>query len=324
MFFSSNWSRRLRRSLFGIPLEETTFAKRGFLAGEIGAQQRLEQIGTIFVQGYHAALEEDHFEVLTPALQSIDSELQGFAFEGAAMGLALLDYVLPIKRRLTAFMQGPGAEHIYMVHVGAGWTLGRIPRNARKFRQQFDPLLNWLVLDGYGFHQGFFAWNRFIGEQVQPAHLRGYELRAFDQGLGRSLWFVKGADAHQVSSTIETFPSARRGDLWSGVGLACTYAGGVERDVIEELYYDAGAYRSHLAQGSAFAAKARQRAGNPTASTDLACKVLTGCSSAEAARICDECLKDLSLEEQSYEHWRLRIRMRLAELPQEARQDERV
>ena len=47
----------LRRVFLGISTVETTFARRGFRARSSEAQSRLEQIGSIFVRGYHSALE---------------------------------------------------------------------------------------------------------------------------------------------------------------------------------------------------------------------------------------------------------------------------
>jgi enediyne biosynthesis protein E3 len=315
MLFSVN---KLRRALLGISIEETTFVKRGFYRGNARAQQKLELIGRIFVQGYHAALDDDHFDILVPSLESIEEEYRGFAYEGAAMGLALLDYFSPRQQRLIAFMQGPGASHIYMLHVGAGWTLGRLPRSSMRLARQFDPLLGWLVLDGYGFHQGYFAWPRFIQGQKLPKKLSGYALHAFDQGLGRSLWFVKGADASQIISAIRAFPSSRQSDLWSGIGLACAYAGGGGDATCRALLEAAGNNQAHLAQGAAFAAKARQRAGNSTEQTNRVCQILSGYSSNEAARITDECLEGLSQNEQAYESWRSRIRARLMQQKEES------
>jgi hypothetical protein len=312
MFFSSIPLRRVRKSLFGISLEETTFAKRGFSRGDTCAQEKLEKVAATFVQGYHAALEEDHFEALVPSLQEVDAELRGFAFEGAAMALALLDYVLPFKQRLAAFMEGPGNHHIYMLHVGAGWTLGRLPVSPYRLMKRLDPLLRWLAIDGYGFHQGFFAWPRFIERQVLPRRLSGYALQVFDQGLGRSLWFVRGASVDRIVATIAAFPATRRGDLWSGIGLASAYAGSVDKQGLDELYHAAGEDRWQLAQGASFAAQARKRAGNPTAHTELACQTFCACSSDEAARLTDECLRDLPHGEQDYALWRLRLRTRLA------------
>ena len=82
---------KTRRRFLGLSPSEATFARRGFVTSEEHARQRLEQIGIVFLSGYHAALEETSFVPLARRLALIDAESRGFAFEGAAMGLALLD-----------------------------------------------------------------------------------------------------------------------------------------------------------------------------------------------------------------------------------------
>ncbi|HYG81175.1 MAG TPA: DUF1702 family protein, partial [Pyrinomonadaceae bacterium] len=182
---------RFRQFILGISLEETTFARRGFRAGAPSARHRLEKIGRVFLQGYHAALNENESAALARRLNTIEPEFRGFAFEGAAMGLALLDHLTPWKKnRLQAFLAGPGTAHTYMVHVGAGWVLARIPwlrRNVDEPLANLDPLLRWLAIDGYGFHEGYFRWHKYIKGESHPRRLKGYARRAFDQGLGRSL-----------------------------------------------------------------------------------------------------------------------------------------
>jgi hypothetical protein len=98
--------------------------------------------------------------------------------------------------------------------------------------------------------------------------------------------------------------------LWSGIGLACAYAGGADSGAIHAVYNAAGSYNAHLAQGAAFAAKTRQVAGNESEHTDLACRIFAGRSARQAAAITDEALKDLSGDgkEPAYEVWRERIR----------------
>ena len=303
----------LRKVAFGISLEEATFARRGFRVSEARAQQRLEQIGNVFLQGYHAALEEDGPEALALRLRAVDAELRGFAFEGAAMGLTLLDHLsLSNGKRLQAFLNGPGAAHVYMVHVGAGWAVARLPwlrRHAEQYLTRLDPLLCWLAVDGYGFHEGYFNWRRAIERQAVPDQLKGYARRVFDQGLGRSLWFVEGADVLRISSTVASFKRERHADLWSGAGLACAYAGGVDQAGFEAMRLAAQPYTPQLAQGVAFAAKARQRANNPAAHTEMACKVFCGLSSEAAALITDVALESLPGDgnEPAYEVWRQRI-----------------
>jgi hypothetical protein len=299
-----------RRRFLGLSPAEASFARRGFRAGEEKARQRLEQIGVTFLSGYHAALEETEFIALARRLEIVETDLRGFAFEGTAMGLALLDYFTPWRKdRWRTFTSRLGQPHIYMMHVGLGWALARLRRSVTPYLARLDPLLGWLVVDGYGFHEGYFGWPRYIGQQAIPARLESYERRVFDQGLGRSLWFVKGADVGAVANAINAFPSARRSDLWSGVGLACAYAGGCGRAAIESLRAAVKEHLPALAQGVAFAAKTRQRAANLNLHTETVCRLICGQSAHAVAAITDAALEDLREESglPAYEVWRRRI-----------------
>ena len=333
-----------RRRLFQISLEETTFARRGFRANTPEIQQRLEQVGRTFLQGYHAAIEDDRFFQLVPKLNAVENEWRGFAFEGAAMGLALLDALMPWRRdRVSTFLSQDGAAHAYMVHVGAGWILARLPGGVTQYLKRLqknsnlkirhisyaegytnlpDPLLGWLALDGYGFHQGYFHWPIYVAGQAVPKCLSGYACRVFDQGLGRSLWFLEGADVDQVVAAIWDFPASRQADLWSGIGLACAYAGGVDEVAIATLQTAAAAYHPQLAQGAAFAAKARQRAGNPAPHTEQACQILCDLSASDAADLTDRALNAVLHSSSSpapalsaYELWRQHLQTQFSNLP---------
>jgi hypothetical protein len=304
-----------RRRFLGLSPAEASFARRGFIAREQKARLRLEQIGITFLSGYHAALEETGFVSLANRLTIVEAELRGFAFEGAAMGLALLDCFTPWRKdRWRTFTERLAKPHIYMMHVGLGWALARLRRCVTPYLARLDPLLGWLVVDGYGFHEGYFGWPRYVEQRAIPSRLDGYERRVFDQGLGRSMWFVKGADVAAVASAINAFPFARRDDLWSGVGLACAYAGGCERAAIESLQAAANEHLPALAQGVAFAAKTRQRAANPNSHTENVCRVICGRSAEEAAAITDAALQDLREESglPAYEAWRRRIQNNIA------------
>jgi len=304
-----------RRRFLGLSTAEASFAQRGFRASDDEARRRLEQIGIVFLSGYHAALEETGFVSLAHRLAAVDAELRGFAFEGAAMGLALLDCITPWRKdRWRTFTERLAQPHIYMMHVGLGWALARLRRSVTSRLAQLDPLLGWLVVDGYGFHEGYFSWPRYIDERVIPSRLDGYALHVFDQGLGRSIWFVKGADVAAVANAINAFPSVRRNDLWSGVGLASAYAGGCDRAAIESLRASANRHLPALAQGVSFAAKTRQRAANLNLHTENICRLICGHSAGETAAITDAALEDLREEGAlpAYEVWRRRIQNKFA------------
>jgi hypothetical protein len=305
--------KKLWTSVFKIPPKEAKFCRRGFRITQSHIVKHLENVGENFLYGYHHALSSKNTSILAMELNIIPPLYRGFAFEGAAMGLALLDSVLPLRRKLfPQFLQGAGSPHAYMLHVGVGWAFARIPWIRRRIVRHIsthDPLLKWLIVDGYGFHEGYFYPGKYFRSTDRLGKLTGYAARAFAQGLGRSLWFVEGADTGKIPQTLSRLPASFHSDLWSGVGLACAYAGGVEENEIKRLKASAGEYLPHLAQGVAFAAKARERAQNPADHTETACRIICDCSSREAALVTDKHLEDLPPETDipSYEIWRQRV-----------------
>jgi hypothetical protein len=194
---------RVRIALFGIPSGETSVARRGFDVPAAAMRERLESIGLAFVRGYHAALERGGAPALGARLDDEPLEIRGFAFEGAGMALALLDAISPFDRgRWARFARGDGAPHAYMLHVGAGWATARLPHALARRIAGFDPLLRWLVLDGRGFHDGYFARVRRVKRGLVPRDILGYARRAYDQGLGRSLWFGEGGEPGRIAAAI--------------------------------------------------------------------------------------------------------------------------
>ncbi len=305
---------RLIRTLFGISPKQTRFEKLKFESGDAQIRQRIEQIILTFVNGYHVALLDDEpFRLAEHLNRTVASEFRGFAFEGAAMGLVIADFLHPFRASgLQSFLDGPGKQHDYIIHIGAGWGLARLPVRFERATANMDPFQRWLAMDGYGFHQGFFHRPRFIDRREEPKHLSAYGRCAFDQGLGRSLWFVKAGHVGRITAAIAEFPLSRRPHLWSGVGLASAYAGGVGRAELMALREACGGFLPQLRQGIAFAAKTRQHAGNPAEWTALACEAVCDSSPGELAAIADEALEGLGDQGDipAYEVWRQRIQSR--------------
>src|SRR4029077_8523044 len=100
------------------------------------------------------------------------------------------------------------------MHGGMGGVWGRAPFGFRRWQRKLDPLLGWLAFDGWGFHEGFFRWPKYIAGQPAALRLLGYERWRFDQGLGRSFWFVNGGNTELIAKTISHFSAGRQPDLW--------------------------------------------------------------------------------------------------------------
>ena len=305
----------IKTKMFGLAEREIDFSYRGFLIKDEQKRKHLENSGGKFVDGFNIALASNSVDELGQTLrETIDPAFQGFAHEGAAMALWILDWVTPWNRnRFQTFLAGPGEPHYYMSVIGAGWAMGRLPGNFDRRREAVDPFFGWLAADGYGFHEGFFKPEASFIRHETPKKLNPYSYQAFDQGLGRSMWFYCCADVDQIVKTLRAFPKERHASLWAGIGLACTYAGGLSESEIEHLKTEAGDLAEHMAQGCAFACKARFRAGNPVPHNELASRVLCGINAIEAAEITDKALGDWPENAGNrFELWRSRIRKQLA------------
>jgi hypothetical protein len=313
---------RLRRRILTPDVAQTSMDVRGFHVKTADSRERLETVGRSFLTGYALAAEADRPADAETGLERVAAPLRGFAYEGAAMALAVRDG-LPLGGggRVAAFLDGRADRHVYMVYVGVGWAMARLPRPRWSTLHAPDPLLRWLVLDGYGFHQAYFKTRRYVFGQFRREPFPwpaggpdGYANRCVDQGIGRATWFVEGTDPQRVVRRFAQFAEHRRADLYAGAGLAAAYAGGADEAELAWFSDAAGPYRADLAQGAAFAAGARVRADLVVPHNEAATQVLCGMSVAEAAAVTDEARTDLrdTADRPAYETWRQRIRNALA------------
>jgi hypothetical protein len=309
---------RVRRRLLMPDRSEVEVEKRGFHVPDPVRRENLERVGNRFLDGFEYGIAGRSVADIEEAMQTIERDYRGFAYEGCGMALAARDGLISFRPWVRSFLAGPGADHVYMVIVGVGWAMARVPAMRWRAIMPDDVVLRWLALDGYGFHQAYFSTERYVTQQYQgrvPAYpLKDYANRVIDQGIGRALWFVNGSDPVRVAEAIGRFDPARRGDLWSGAGLASVYAGGVDASELGEMVGLAGEHKPQAAQGAAFAAKARLLGGFVTPATELGVKAYCDMSVADAAAVTDEALESLddSGPVPAYEIWRQRIAARFA------------
>lgn len=316
----------LRRLLLTPSFRAISFAGRGFPAQPGAATRQLEAIPQAVICGFEWAMEVREQWEIERRLALVEPEMRGFAYEGATMAFTLRDMMAGGRgHRTRDLLRGAGIPHTFLTYIGIGFAMARLPRTLWQrvlpdlTGTPYFPTMSWLAVDGYGFDRAYFDAARWVTRQERPAPYPwegrpDYFPRAVDQGIGRALWFIHGGRSPDVADAVAAFPAVRQADLWSGVGLAATFAGGWDSDGLAALCRKAGQHHSHLAQGAVFAAKARHFSGFAPWHTETAIDAFAGMSVAEAAELADN-VAAAGFEpgaEPDYEVWRARVRAHFA------------
>ena len=318
----------LRRLVLTPRLRAVTFAERGFPAAGTPAAEHLESIPQSVICGFEWGIEHGALWDVERRLATVSSELRGFAYEGAAMAYAVRDAMAGGKgTRTKKLLEGPGLPHIFLTYIGIGFAMARLPRVLWRGIMPdlegvpFFPTMSWLAVDGYGFDRAYFHTRQVVDEQrpFKPYPWAGradYFPRAADQGAGRALWFIHGARPAEVAAAVHAFAEERRADLWSGVGLAATFAGGCSDADLADLSVAAGRHADEVALGAVFAGTARLAAGHLPEHSRLGVEVLAGRSVEDAVTLAattavehGDAAPDSGPP--AYEVWRARIREQL-------------
>lgn len=300
-------TRPLRQRLKLSPAD-ALFETRGFSASNAASRSELERIGSVFIGGFNAALTADDLAPVLQHVESISLADRGFAAEGATMGAAVAD-ALPFGRSLLPqCVAAFSADFTYLAHVGAGWALARIPWRRKRILAPLDPIHGWLAVDGLGFHDTYFHHRDIVAGWRRKKS--GYASEAYDQGIGRALWFVSGGSVTGAVRLISSFAVERRRDLWSGLGLAMAYAGPTADDDVIDALEAAGGNVAHFAQGVAFACEARVRGGLTPDHTKTVAQNVWNRTPSEVAVLVREFRRDLPQSETNpprYQIWRAKV-----------------
>jgi hypothetical protein len=182
------------------------------LLGDGPARTRTEQAVRAFARGVACAREHTEIESLASALTR-EPEL---AWEGVGLVTALdgrFEQLLTAQR-----------ERATWLYIGLGFAdalLGRgpvVPDHDADAREH-------MRLDGHGFWLGLRHGARLAEARHRPELESAAEL--FDQGVGRSLYFVHGGTADGIARAIAARGQPRATALWLGVGIAAHVTGGL-------------------------------------------------------------------------------------------------
>ncbi|WP_051385355.1 DUF1702 family protein [Actinokineospora inagensis] len=297
-----------RRVAPRLPMGLADFGRRGFRLDRPDVRAHLERHARSFLTGYNLAAA--HWPRVRAAVERLAAEERGFAHEGAGMYAGQRDAFTGGRSRAVArLLEESGQDYPHLIEVGAGWALA-VTRLPFPVRLTGTPLLRWLALDGAGFAEVFFGGRRVLRRRAERA---GTDPRRIARlgGAGRALWFVTAGDPDDIRTTIDEVPATARPGLWSGVGLATAYAGGVPATDLDTLRSHAREHVGHLVQGVVFAATARARSGIVPEHTRLACDRIAGTTPDTATGWADRAAAELAdrTDIAAYLTWKQRVRV---------------
>ena len=262
----------LRMAVFGISEEETAFARRGFSAATPTARDRLERVGATFVAGYHTALRAG--DRTTSRRPWRPSTARSAASPSRARRWRSRCSTRSPPGGATAcarFLDGPARPHTYMRprrrRLGAGPPA--LPRRAPRSPASTRCSAGWPSTATASTRAtstpAARRRQRRCPRALDGLRARAPSTRASAGASGSSDGADVGAHRRRPSAPSQPRATPTCGAAWAS---PAAYAGGAARDALRGAAGPRGRPRRRLAQGVAFAAKARERAGNPAAHTD--------------------------------------------------------
>jgi hypothetical protein len=212
--------------------------------------ENVEKVVATFQQGRTLSEKELGLDELIAELNKLEPRYRSVAFEGASMGVALANSLETWK-----VYAEKAKNHATQVHIGLGWAIAQPPKShegglqLRETLSQIEPELQVKVLDGFGYWNGLFQRRATIRMQQIPENITPEFQAGFDQGVGRTIWYITKGDVAKVLNIINHFTEDRQADLWQGIGVASTYVGGCSDGLIAEFKSVSGEFELNFEKG---------------------------------------------------------------------------
>ena len=237
----------------------------------------MEYIQKVFLSVQDYMQKNHELEELIAFLDSEPPEFRSVAYESASMEIGLRE--LSGGQELNnwkKFYQRSSMAHTFHMDIGLGWAFAKAEISPTPYLESLHPLMSPMVFDGMGYYHGLFKRRRTVKSQLVPEGTEGHELHGFDQGLGRLLWYMSKGEVDELVQLLQPFHFSRHPDLWRGVGIACGYVGGIEKENLERLLICSTEFNKQLCAGVTLAAISRSASNSVTKDIDLGCKIICG------------------------------------------------
>jgi hypothetical protein len=235
---------------------------------------RMERIRSVFLNTQLFYSENNSIDELLAYLDNTEPIYRSIAYESASMSIAIKQIEAGAELSdWIAFVDGPAMKHKAQAYIGLGWSIAKLGLSFSNVVKDLDSNYFHRVADGCGYYDGSFKGRPTILSQQLPEYLPTSMIPAYNQGVGRSLWYSCKADIDKLVDKIKSFSENRLADLWRGAGIAVAYIGGCDEEDLKALFKNAGENGLQLALGAALAVRSRTEANTMIPDTERCCRM---------------------------------------------------
>ena len=182
-----------------------------------------------------------------------------YVIEGAGMAFGILFHArnTTVGALDSSYFNMPNINRLFS--FGIGMSIGFLGLPFEKCYGYAERLSFRAIKDGYGFYSGIKLRHRLLEHGADLINGGPSDFGLWS-GYGRSLWFATSSNPEKLFNIVQDLPQRSRGAMWRGVGLAATFTGGVELDLISRLSDLCKEHSRHLAHGAQYGVYLRGKA----------------------------------------------------------------
>lgn len=244
-------------------------------------------------------------------LSALPADPRGVYYEGAAAAKTLSALTSQGDLLETAQLLEESPRYSFLIYMGIGETMAQLRISPTACSSA--PGSGWpaQVWEGYGFFDGYFRWFDTLIHQKYPVGLPTELEAAYDQGLGRAIYFLTNGKPYEIRDYISTFSPVRQKEMWAGLGHPASYAGGCEEGVLRKLLELSRDNRIELMQGVLLGVATRMQQNHVPDFTNALHNIV--CSNTTGSATINQDIDQLIIEWRNYQmlDWQEKIRSSL-------------
>lgn len=228
----------------------------------MNALANIHLVQSIFKDVQNQGVENKTIPELITFLNSFPPPFISVAFEAASFVIAQKS--IQNKNNLndwSVFIKATKGLHDSQVHVGLGWALASLHADIDLYTSTIRPLMRSRVIDGYGYYYALFRRRVAIRLAQIPSEITNEQEASFNQGIGRSLWYLAEANLSKLERYLDLIPKTRHSDVWRGIGIAYTYVGGSNLSIENKIVSLTNEYHIDFLCGIALTLYSREKSG---------------------------------------------------------------